>query len=211
MGQLSRDIVKKSVLAAGMKWFDDKPMIVSIRTTVDVPDMFNDFITLSMPNGYFVALPGTTDPGLFGMYNPSRKSGVAIVKEGQWIDSHVLGYHGSGLRRQRAWQQCGKMQVYRDGNKDAVLDRDVKTLEWTDAANGLNIHSCVVLDKVSNLPLMSWVAPKVWNWSEGCQVAAKYGDFKTKMTDVCDKWEKDNKKVGIKYTLTILLEKQLIF
>ncbi len=211
MGTLTREVIKKSVLAAGMKWFDDKPMIVGIRTTIDIPDAFNDVLTLSMPDGSFIGLNATTDPGTYYLLNPERVTGTAIVKEGQYIDSHILGYHGSGLRRHRAWQQVGIMLVYRDGNKDAVLFRDPKTIEKSDAGNGINIHSCVVLDKVTNTQLMNWIAPKIWNWSAGCQVSPNLSAFKSKMTDVCDKWEKDNKKVGMKYTYTLLLEKQLIY
>ncbi len=210
MKTLSREVIKNSVLAIGYKWFDNEPMIVGIRTELDVPDVFNDFLTLSMPDGSFVGITATTDPGVYYLNNPDRVSGTAIVKEGQYLKSHILGYHGSGLRRHRAWQQVGEIIVYRDGNKDSVLNRDPKTVEKTNASNGINIHSCVVLDKVSNLPLMNWIATKIWNWSAGCQVASMLKSFKEKMTDVCDKWEKDNKKIGHIYTYTLLLENQII-
>lgn len=209
MKTLSRDVIKRSVLAMGHQWFDHEPMIVGIRATQDIPDAFNDILTLSMPDGTFVGLNATTDPGVYYLNNPERVTGTAIVKEGQYLKSHVLGYHGSGLRRHRAWQQKGIMLVYRDGNKDSILQRDPKTLEKSDYRNGINIHSCVVLDKLMK-PLLNWIAPKIWNWSAGCQVAPNYGAFKSKMTDLCDKWEKENNKIGMEYSYTLLLENEII-
>lgn len=211
MPKLTRDVIKKSVLAAGYKWWDDKPMIVGIRTTIDIPDAFNDILTLSMPDGSFVGLTATTDPGLYYLQNPMNVNGTGILVHGQYIDSHILDYHGKGLRRHRAWRQCGNLNVYRDNNKDSVLDRNTKNIVVAGPGACINIHAAVALDKIKNIPLLNWMAPKIWNWSAACQVAAMYGAFKSKFTDVCDLWEKINKKVGIKYTYTLLLENQLTY
>jgi hypothetical protein len=53
---ITLDLVKNTIKRLGYKWYNDRPNLVGVRTTLDVPDAFNDFFIIStaipaMPNG----------------------------------------------------------------------------------------------------------------------------------------------------------------
>lgn len=50
------DLLKKTVSKLGYKWYTDRPNLIGIRSTLDVPDAFNDFFCMvysipAMPTG----------------------------------------------------------------------------------------------------------------------------------------------------------------
>ena len=62
-------------------------------------------------------------------------------------------------------QRNGEVEVYRDDNKDQILDFDDVTKEW--GYFGINIHR-------SNPSTESTIVEK---WSAGCQVFKKIADY----------------------------------
>jgi hypothetical protein len=97
----------------------------------------------------------TTDPGLTGLKKPCRPEGCAILVPGRY--KYKGGYHKNDKSR---WSlvQAGEVSVYRDWNKDNLLDFDPKTIQtgWF----GINIHDPWKDD-----------LEKVGDASLGCQVA----------------------------------------
>ena len=116
----------------------------------------------------------TCDPGLPWMASPSREDGTAILVPGQHRSSWGLGLH-----RQKYEALCqrvtGKdLPVYRDGNKDTVLDMDPDSIEF--GMFGINIH------RASG----TRIAPKVGKYSAGCIVIQSPIDF-DKLIELCHK------------------------
>jgi len=106
--------------------------------------------------------PGTTDPGTYWLENPMNVDGTAILVEGQYLDTWVIGLHGS---YEALSQEAGVVQVYRDSNKDDILDLDPSTVQegWF----GINIHRSST----------SGESTEVNKWSAGCQVHARIAGF----------------------------------
>lgn len=44
--KITIDLLKSTILKKGWKWYNDRPNLVGIRTSLDVPDSFNDFFCL---------------------------------------------------------------------------------------------------------------------------------------------------------------------
>lgn len=107
--------------------------------------------------------PGTTDPGKYWLENPSYVVGTAILVEGQYLDTWKLDLHQG--KYEALCQRAGKVKVYRDGDKDDILDRDPETI--AEGYFGINIHR-------SSLNGESYTVDK---WSAGCQVFKRLADF----------------------------------
>lgn len=41
------DLLKTSIIKLGYKWYTDRPNLIGVRTTMDIPDAFNDFFCLA--------------------------------------------------------------------------------------------------------------------------------------------------------------------
>lgn len=113
-------------------------------------------------------IPATTCPGLYGGHaalNP-RKEGVAIMVPGHYpklwkfVDDYTTWLNYPFL-----WQ-VGKVKLWRDNNKDTVIDH-VNEGEYG-PGTGINCHR-MSWNNVSGQP--------VNNWSEGCQ-GAEEPEFK---------------------------------
>ena len=133
--------------------------IVGIRTEDDTANTFNDWLVvfyLLEPEGNWVhfAFPATTDPGLYWRENPMNVKGTAILVPGQYRGAYQLGKHRNSYE---ALQQKAPMKVYRDNNKDEVLDMDVPAEV---GFFGINIHRAS----------QTQASGSVNKWSAGCQV-----------------------------------------
>ena len=73
--------------------------IIGIRSQNLVPNTFNDRITVvykdDVGQWQFQSFPATTDPGTFWLKNPLNPQGTAVLKAGQYLNSHVIGLHRS--------------------------------------------------------------------------------------------------------------------
>ena len=132
----------------------------------------------------------TTDPGIKSLKVPMNAKGTAILVPGQYRGSHKIGLHQG---KYEALVQCAPVKVYRDANKDSILDTDKRTIDT--GMFGINIHKAGVASVI------------VDGWSAGCQVLAKTDEYEIFM-DLCRKQKLAG--YGDKFTYTLLEEKDLI-
>ena len=163
--------------------------IVGIRTEDDVSDTFNDWVTVfycfaGMWN-YF-PFPATTDPGTFYRENPVNVEGTAVMKPGQYRGAYKVGYH----KGYPALQQQGKITVWRDNNRDEVIDTTGS--EQDTGIFALNIHRA---DKYN--PTV-----RVSKWSAGCQVLQDPEHFEF-LLKLC---RRSRNLYGMSFTYTLLEE-----
>lgn len=152
------DYIKKRCKALGYKFF--KENIYSLRMGDDFTDKFGEYAFVFDKGICVSVLPWTTKPGNYWISNPVTVGGIrgtGCMKEGQWIDSHkyestpkskwgVAGY----------FLQYGTIEVYRDGNKNNTLDKNIvqKAPTWY----GFFLHAM-------------GSGRRIWNWSAGCNGA----------------------------------------
>ena len=107
-------------------------------------------------NGYSLDIfTCTTNPGTPNMLNPVNPKGAGIIVEGQYKDVYIKGLH----KGYPALVQFGTFKVYRDNNKDVILDYNPLTIE--SAKNtGFNIH------RASKWKISEFIGL----YSAGCQV-----------------------------------------
>jgi hypothetical protein len=103
--------------------------------------------------------PATTDPGIYWRQHPMRVEGcAALVADRQYPGLWKVGQHRG---QYRALVQVGTCAVYRDDDRDRVLDYDPVTI--TEGVFGINAHKAGQASTV------------VGKWSAGCQVLAQSG------------------------------------
>lgn len=163
--------------------------IVGIRTASIEEEKFNDWLTVFYVFedvwNYFAFL-STTDPGTFYRKNPLSVKGTAVLKPAQYRGAYKIGRH----RGYKALQQQKNMTVYRDANRDNILDTTGMAEET--GIFGINIHR-------SNAHHPSTVVGK---WSAGCQVLQDPDHFQFLMT-LC---ERGREKFGNSFSYTLIEE-----
>ena len=107
--------------------------------------------------------PCTTDAGLYWMRNPSRVEGTAILVAGQYRNVYKLDLHAG--KYLALCQRNGPVRVYRDNNRDHILDHDPETIQ--EGYFGINIHRAA----------RSSVVEDVGKYSAGCMVIQEPDDF----------------------------------
>jgi hypothetical protein len=165
--------------------------IVGIRADTTVPNKFDDTINVFWKdvNGKWNlrSYPATTDAGTYYLKNPINPAGSALVKAGQYINSHKIGTH----RTYEALVQQNPITVIRDYNRDAVLDFN-NGKEQT-GLFGINIHRANQYGTTID----------VNDYSAGCQVFANISDFNSFM----DLARNHRNKYGNNFTYTLLDER----
>ena len=130
--------------------------IIGIRSEAAAPGKFDDMVVVIYGRpGDWIAhyFDATTDPGRYYLNNPMSTVGTAILKPGQYRGSHKIGKH---KRTYQALVQRGPVTVYRDANRDDVLDMaDTQVGQF-----GINLHRAAE----------SRLSVDVGRWSAGCQV-----------------------------------------
>lgn len=121
-----------------------------------VNNIFNDQIVVFYKinkNWVIYRYIATTVPGLYYFKSPMMVDfGTAIMVPGQYKSAYTLGYHYNAP----ALVQVGNVSLYRDKNKDSIIDIDEATIQ-SGSWMGINIH-------------YSWDRTTVDNFSAGCQV-----------------------------------------
>lgn len=147
--------------------------IFGIRSRNHVAGRFDDLIGVAYRNGgnrvdFFSA---TTDPSDLELRDPSfeaaRTGGTAILAPGQYRGAYVFGHHGGGNWRHRALQQVRAVTIFRDANRNELLDFNVPK---TTGLFGINIHMAHPEVELG----------RVGRYSAGCQVIQRpheYGRF----------------------------------
>ena len=144
------------------KFFDDGKYnlnIFGVRTANKVADMFDDWIGVcykdNSDNKVVGTFRATTDAGTYWLKNPENKKGTALLVPNQYLGAYKLGMHRG---QYRALVQDKAVKVYRDSNKNTILDYNECTIE--EGIFGINIHRSNPLTYSKN----------VYKWSAGCQV-----------------------------------------
>lgn len=164
--------------------------IVGIRSSDDSANTFNDWLSVFYTFNKvwnFFSFPCTTDPGLFYRTNPENIAGTAIVKPGQYRQSHQIGLHQG---RYTALKQSGLITVWRDNNRDQTLD--TTGVDESQGIFGINIHRAN-----AHSPSV-----QVDKWSAGCQVLQDPDHFDFFMK-LCERAES---KYGNSFSYTLLEE-----
>jgi flagellum-specific peptidoglycan hydrolase FlgJ len=167
--------------------------IVGIRTNDNEANTFNDTLFLFWnENGqtHTRQYRITTDPGIETRQNPDdyndKKTGVAILAEGQYLASYSLGLH----KKKEALVQSAPVTVIRDNDRNAILNFGGKRER---GMFGINIHRAGENSSI------------VDNWSAGCQVFKRSADIEEFLT-IC----KRSKKAGFSsFTYTLINETDL--
>ena len=201
MNCYTREQIEKAVESKGHKYFHHGAYnvnIVGVRNAAtgnEITNKFDDCMTVSYKddNGdwHFNCWKCTTDPGKYWAEHLLNKDGVAILKEGQYRGSHMIGLHQG---KYEALRQKGAVKVYRDKNLDDeydLIEEDVQN-----GIFGINIHKAG-----------SWKSGSVQvdKWSAGCQVFSKeddFYDFMNIMYKARDRW-------GNSFTYTLINSKDI--
>jgi len=183
-------ILRQAILDKGYVFFykgDYNVNIVGFRTLDRMANTFNDYLfcTYSVGNVIFFHIwKITTDPGLYWLLKPAKVKGTAILAPGQYRGVYSIDKHRG--RYYALCQRKGRVRVFRDANKDEIIDLLPHTTEYGDF--GINIHKA------------GWFSKWVGKWSAGCQVFQSSRDFNQFMTIMYmakEKW-------GNKFTYTLL-------
>jgi len=166
--------------------------IVGIRSAARYAGEFDDLlVVMHREQGRWVeyTYPITTDPGVYWLHNPSRVDGTAILVPGQYRGVYAIDKHRG--RYDALCQRHGAVRVYRDDNRDSIIDMLPDTTQ--EGWYGINIHKSG-LDSVD-----------VGKWSAGCQVFKRSSDFNEFMT-LC---QKSAAIYGNRFTYTLINFKNL--
>lgn len=164
--------------------------LIGERTFNNDSNTFNDFLHVMWFFGGVwtkITINTTTDPGVYWRENPMNVNGTAILCEGHHKGLWMLGKHKGSYE---ALVQKGPAQVYRDNNKDSVLDMVVDAIE--SGYFGINLHR-------SNSKATSMQVSK---WSAGCQVVASSNDYEDLMFLI----KEAVKNWGNSFSYTLLLD-----
>jgi len=183
----------------GYKFFDtsDKKLnlnLVGIRRSNQGTNTFDDFLLvmyreeeLMVTSRYQI----TTDPGKYWLENPTNPKGTAVLVPDQYRGTWQIGKHQG---KYKALVQRKPVKVYRDNNKDEVIDYSSMTTMIDEGYFGINIHRSNPYDQ-------SYAINK---WSAGCQVFKKIEDYDN-FIQVCE----DSAKIyGNSFTYTLIDEKE---
>ena len=190
-----KEAILKALTEKGYKTFlrPYEVNIIGIRSSSLTPNVFNDSIhvlyTDKEGQWQHEEFPATTDPGTYWLKNPSNPQGTAILKAGQYLNSHIMGMH---RQKYLALIQRGQVTVIRDAKRDGSLDFAGK--EDT-GFFGINIHRAMA----------KGVTKTIDKFSAGCQVFANGDDFNHFM-QLCDR---HRNLYGNSFSYTLVDEKLL--
>jgi len=200
MELLTPDNIKSYFAAKEYKFFDtpDRKLninIIGVRRDNQGSNTFDDFVLVMYREEELMIghrWQATTDPGKYWLMNPMNPKGTAVLVPGQYRSTWQIGKHQNNYE---ALVQRKPVKVYRDNNKDEIIDYNSITTLVDQGYFGINIHR-------SNPYTESYVVNK---WSAGCQVFKKIDDYK-KFMELC----RDSAKIyGNSFTYTLIDEKDL--
>ena len=163
--------------------------IIGVRTPSRIANSFDDEMHVCFKqNGQWVefVFPITTDPGTYYFENPMNVKGTAILVADQYRSVYKIDKHRG--KYDALCQRNGKVRVYRDSNKDEILDHDPSTID--EGYFGINIHRSSPKGESKNVGV----------WSAGCQVFKNLCDYNLFMA-LC---KKSAELYGDTFTYTLL-------
>ena len=189
------------------KWFygNFNLNIIGIRSNSNNSKEFDDFLYVAFEEYYnknekdnkfykkkqYLKFNCTLNPGKFYLNNLMDPGGAAIIFEGQHLGAWKLGSFYST----DALIQIKPIKIYRDKNKDDVIDLDSKNV--TTGLYGIFVHEHFQTGDI---------AKEINKSSAGCIVLEKRSDFKV-FIDTC-KMQKSN-SYGDTFSITIYNKEQV--
>lgn len=155
-----QDYHRKAISLAMDILKDEIVYLIGIRDIRNV-DSFNDEFILYSPYGDILMLFNefTTDPGIYYLREPISIKGTAILMEGAHRGIWSFGLHKG---RYRALVQVNSCCVYRDANKDDIINMNTNTRDC--GFFGINLHH-------------GYNSYRVGKNSAGCQVFRREEDL----------------------------------
>jgi hypothetical protein len=141
------------------KWQQPQTEFVWLRLTQNFDNKFSDVCVRFNRTIADMILPCSTKAGNFYVYNPITSGGItgtAVATEQQVLNSHKFitsGTWSSLWLGAPYFYQLGVIEIYRDGNKNTTIDKNIKTK----GLFGINFHR-------------GGIGSIVDNWSAGCMV-----------------------------------------
>jgi len=165
--------------------------VVGIRdASVAVPENYSDNIAYFLwdndGNLQGQIAEATTTPGIQYLNDPMNSSGTAILKQGQYVDTYIIGLHRG--KYEALVQRGGPVTVIRDTDRNGVLNYFGKTFS---GMYGINIHR-----STASYASQDKIGPD----SAGCQVFRWKDDF----DDMMKKAKKSRDLYGNKFTYTLI-------
>jgi hypothetical protein len=161
MNEIPLEKVIEVVKSKGYKVFENEGILntVGVRSNETDGSDYDDncYSFYKLPDGRWkiTIYTITTNPGKYYLNNPIPGSkGTAIVVPGQYPNMWKIGLHKG---QQKAFVQVNPVRVYRDSNRNDVLDYKPETIET--GLFGINGHHGSIHD-----------VDIVDRWSAGCQV-----------------------------------------
>lgn len=145
--QLIKDQFKNALEKKGYVFFDGKKSfnlnIIGVRNGSHDPKKFDDILTViyrDANNDWEVlTYEITTEPGPSILRKPINPDGTAILVPNQYRGVYKIGLHGGSYRHTALIQRGGKVEVWRDTNKNEKIEIDEHTLVQ-EGMFGINIH-----------------------------------------------------------------------
>lgn len=142
--------------------------IFAVRSNQKIAGFFDDTIYLVYRDQFLKwrieQFDCTTDPGIYWLKRPLNVDGTAVLLPGQYVDTYKVDMHNG--KQQALCQRLGDVEVFRDNNRDGVID--VKTIQK--GKFGINIHGTYHDDILTEIE-------KIGKWSAGCTVLGNKFDF----------------------------------
>tara|TARA_Y100000593_G_scaffold90977_1_gene178641 strand:- start:625 stop:1257 length:633 start_codon:yes stop_codon:yes gene_type:complete len=145
--QLIKEQLKNALEKKGYVFFDGNKSynlnIIGIRNDSHDSKTFDDILTVVYRNDdkewEVLTYEITTDPGPSILRKPINPDGTAILVPNQYRGVYKIGLHGGSYRHTALIQRGGKVEVWRDTNKNEKIEVDENTLVQ-EGMFGINIH-----------------------------------------------------------------------
>ncbi len=171
----TQDWLVKEHQRLGYTWFPNN--IIAVRIDGVFTDRFSDIAAVIKDGKVKEVLEWTTKPGSYYVKNPLTVGGITgtgVIKEGQYIDSHQFTTAPNKYQHPY-FKQIGNLTVYRDGNKDNKLDKNIKQFAPTwyafllhSMGKGFNIYNWSA--GCNGSPIMPWLSKVCPYFTEGQKI-----------------------------------------
>lgn len=195
--------LQDALIRKGYKWFS-KPLSLNFiweRTSYKATNIFDDWLHIAYIDEKgaekVLTIPATTKPGVKGSLDSPITvegfTGTAIIAEGQYLSAWEFRDTTREFSKYPYFRQVEKINYWRDGNKDRLIDRINKFVSklW-----GTHWH------KMSNVG--TYGSGLVNNWSLGC-MGAPEPEFKTILPLV----RRSVNFFGSKFTGTVIVSEDI--
>jgi peptidoglycan hydrolase-like protein with peptidoglycan-binding domain len=161
VGPLTLNATKQFItdLTSDRKWQQPVTEFVWLRLTKNFDNKFSDVCVRFNRTVADMIMPCSTKAGNFYVFNPLTVGGItgtAVATEQQVLNSHKFitsGTWSSLWLGAPYFLQAGAVEIYRDGNKNTTIDKNIKQK----GHYGINFHR-------------AGIGSIVDNWSAGCMV-----------------------------------------